>query len=205
MKKIKKLLISMAVCFSVATNVVYLAACNVAGGGQSENTESVQSSETSESEAVEESEVSESVQESEDSEVSESSEETAASSSSAEEETEPRVAHAHVWTDGLCEVCDLELVRREDKYVYFGEYPQTLKAEDVQVVDEASENGYFAGDDGAYYAMVVATPYTFEYVFSTGEAVTYGETYYFKVEPIRWLILEENMRRGKRNCFATVF
>ena len=40
--------------------------------------------------------------------------------------------------------------------------------------------------------MVIAAPDKNSYKFSTGAAVTGGEVYYFKVEPIRWRILSED-------------
>jgi len=80
------------------------------------------------------------------------------------------------------------------KYVYFGEYPQTLKADSVTVGADTDSRGYYLGSDGAYYAKVTAKPhYTgYTYAFSTGEKVVSGTEYYFKVEPIRWRVLSEN-------------
>ena len=78
------------------------------------------------------------------------------------------------------------------KHIYFGEYPQSVKADGVTVATEADERGYFLGSDGAYYAAVTAAPCWSEYKFSTGAAITGGEVYYFKVEPIRWRVLSEN-------------
>ncbi len=81
---------------------------------------------------------------------------------------------------------------KETEYIYFGEFPQSIKAQDV-TVDETvvDERGYFLGSDGAYYAKVIARPCASGYTYSTGESVASGESYYFKVEPIRWRILEE--------------
>ena len=79
----------------------------------------------------------------------------------------------------------------QGEYILFGEYPQTLKADDVTVGDVADEDGYYLGSDGARYAKVVADPIG-SYTFSDGSAVTSGNTYYFKVEPIRWRILSED-------------
>ena len=81
---------------------------------------------------------------------------------------------------------------REGDYIYFGEYPQTIKSSDVTVGDVADEDGYYLGSDGERYAKVVADPYDSGYTFSDGSAVTDGSTYYFKVEPIRWRILSES-------------
>ena len=58
-------------------------------------------------------------------------------------------------------------------------------------------DGYYLGSDGERYAKVVADPYPFNsgYTFSNNSSVIDGNTYYFKVEPIRWRILSE--RDGK--------
>ena len=80
---------------------------------------------------------------------------------------------------------------RSGDYIYFGEYPQTIKADNVTISSTTDERGYYLGSDGYYYAKVVATPYGYRYQFSSGDTVTSGEIYYFKVEPIRWRIIEE--------------
>ena len=80
----------------------------------------------------------------------------------------------------------------QGEYILFGCYPQTLKTDNVMVGDVADEDGYYLGSDGERYAKVVADPYGIGYTFSDGSAVTDGNTYYFKVEPIRWRILSES-------------
>ena len=81
---------------------------------------------------------------------------------------------------------------RNGDYIYFGEYPQTLKADNVTITATQDSRGYYLGSDGFYYAKVVANPHNSGYTFSTGASVTDGATYYFKVEPIRWRILSED-------------
>ncbi len=76
-------------------------------------------------------------------------------------------------------------------YILFGEYPQTIKADDVDITATTDNRGYYLGSDGNYYAKVTANPYNSGYTFSTGAPVSSGTTYYFKVEPIRWRILTE--------------
>ena len=78
------------------------------------------------------------------------------------------------------------------EYILFGCYPQTIKSSDVTVGDVADEDGYYLGSDGERYAKVVAAPYGSGCTFSDGSKVTSGNTYYFKVEPIRWRILSES-------------
>ena len=80
----------------------------------------------------------------------------------------------------------------QGEYILFGCYPQTIKSSDVTVGDVADEDGYYLGSDGERYAKVVADPRYDGYTFSDGSAVTEGNTYYFKVEPIRWRILSES-------------
>ncbi|MBQ9715467.1 MAG: hypothetical protein IJV77_03545 [Clostridia bacterium] len=79
-------------------------------------------------------------------------------------------------------------------YIKFGEYPQTIKAQEVVVTDTCDERGYFVASDGCFYAKVKATPHEADFKFSTGETIIAGETYYFKVEPICWRVLEN--KRG---------
>lgn len=81
---------------------------------------------------------------------------------------------------------------REGNYIYFGEYPQSLKSDEVVISNTIDDRGYYLGDDGFYYAKVIADPFQNSCKFTTGETVTKGYTYYFKVEPIRWRILEES-------------
>lgn len=186
MKNIKKLIMSLVACLTVTANVVGFAACQIPGGSTSQASE--EESSVAESSSVETSEEESSFFSEEASEIEEES-----SAPVEDEEIDfSTLGHTHVWVDGVCEDCALELLKRDGKYIYFGEYPQTLKDKSIRVAEEASENGYYIGEDGAYYAKVVAKPYTFEYTFTTGDAVVGGESYYFKVEPIRWIVLEEN-------------
>ena len=77
-------------------------------------------------------------------------------------------------------------------YILFGQYPQKIKAAGVTVGDTADEDGYYLGSDGARYAKVTADPDNSGYKFSDNTSVISGNTYYFKVEPIRWRILSES-------------
>ncbi|MDE6200597.1 MAG: hypothetical protein K2M47_01780 [Clostridiales bacterium] len=104
---------------------------------------------------------------------------------------------AHEFNGNTCSVCAYtRSVPLEGQYVNFGEYPQTLKAEDVTVSGAADANGYYTGSDGAKYAKVTATPFVyyqgFRTKFSNGEWITSGTEYYFKVEPIKWRVLEHS-------------
>ena len=86
------------------------------------------------------------------------------------------------------------LYTRDGNYIYFGYYPQTVKADKVTVSETANANGYYVGSDGAEYMKVVSNVYEYgigKCDFSTGEIINNGETYYFKMEPIKWRILKE--------------
>jgi hypothetical protein len=74
----------------------------------------------------------------------------------------------------------------------FGEYPQTIKANNITVGTSTDTRGYCLGSDGYYYAKVTATPCSSGYTFSTSATVSSGTVYYFKVEPIKWRILSES-------------
>ena len=78
------------------------------------------------------------------------------------------------------------------EYILFGQYPQRLKAADVTIRSGADKDGYYLGSDGARYAKVVADPYNNVIHFSDYSSVVSGNTYYFKVAPIRWRILSES-------------
>ena len=97
---------------------------------------------------------------------------------------------------------------KEYEYIYFGEYPQTLKADDVVITSVTDTRGYYLGSDGTYYAKVVATPYetygSKACTFSNGAMVNNGKEYYFKVEPIRWRILCDNDGKAFIMCDSII-
>ena len=86
-------------------------------------------------------------------------------------------------------------------YVAFGDWPQTIKADDV-TVDENNNRGmgmftYCLGSDGNYYVKEKENAhYTGDrYKYSDGTQVGRGETSeerWFKVEPIVWRVLTED-------------
>lgn len=77
-------------------------------------------------------------------------------------------------------------------YILYGEFPQSVKESHVSINTEITdERGYFKGSDGAYYQMMICTPYNSSYCFSNGESMLAGEIFYFKIEPIKWRILAE--------------
>jgi len=91
-------------------------------------------------------------------------------------------------------------VSDDGQYIYFGEYPQTLKASDVSVPEKPEVDGYYLGSDGErYYKYTLyldnASHLTIaddQLDASTGERMINGGSYYFKMEKIKWRILEES-------------
>lgn len=76
-------------------------------------------------------------------------------------------------------------------YYYFGRYPQTIKSNDVNILESKGDNLYL-GSDGEEYVSLSASPYSDSYIFSDGTPVTNSTLYYFKVEPICWKVLQTN-------------
>ena len=102
-----------------------------------------------------------------------------------------QVVESHNYVNDICTVCGgMNHGHGEYEYVYFGEYPQSVKAADVTITDTTDDRGYYLGSDGYYYAKVTAYPNGM-YKFSNGETITNQGVYYFKVEPIRWRVLSE--------------
>ena len=89
-----------------------------------------------------------------------------------------------------------ENVQIDGNTVFFGEYPQTIKSNDVKIVKEADERGYYLGDDGHYYAKRVTIRPTYgDAKFSNGQNINPGEICYFKVEPIKWVMVYSSTDR----------
>lgn len=116
--------------------------------------------------------------------------------------TLPALEHNFVY--GTCNICSETVYTREGDYIYFGEYPQTIIAEGVTITSTTDDRGYYLGSDGYYYATVTATPKASDYTFTTGDAVTSGTVYHFKVEPIRWRILSEDGKTAFILCDSIV-
>ena len=111
-----------------------------------------------------------------------------------------------------CTVCETTVhavngLCRHGDYVYFGSYPQTIKANGVTITSTTNDKGYYLGSDNEWYAKVTASPYPYDsgYTFSTGTTVTSGTVYYFKVEPIRWRILTESNGKAFILCDSIIY
>ena len=96
------------------------------------------------------------------------------------------------------------VIHFSNNYIYFGYYPQTLKADDVTLSSWTSSDGYYQGSDGFYYAKVEASPYQSGYKFSTGTNIDDETVYYFKVEPIRWKIIQKSDGKSLIMCDSII-
>ena len=99
-------------------------------------------------------------------------------------------------TDGTCGT--------EARYCYFGDWPQTVKADSVTVNMAKSltmgSATYYLGDDNNYYAKCTENAYTTGYKYSDGTDVAQisaGSEKYFKVEPIKWRVLNPGTSGNK--------
>jgi hypothetical protein len=91
------------------------------------------------------------------------------------------------------------------KFVFMGEYPQHLKANDVTILSGPNDNDYYLGSDGCYYAKYVAKRNsTGENKFKNGESVVFGQEYYFKVAPIRWEIVSTENGKAMLVCDSVI-
>lgn len=80
-------------------------------------------------------------------------------------------------------------------HILFGSYPQTIKASDVDITTTTKNQGqftYYKGSDNEWYAKVVISKEGDCFEFSNEIIAENNVAYFFKVEPIRWRILNEN-------------
>ena len=89
--------------------------------------------------------------------------------------------------------------------VTFGEWPQTIKSDNVIITETKDQRGFYLGSDGDYYAKVIASPYYKVYLFSNNATIIEGVTYYFKVEPLTWTIIKEEGSRLLIHCDNIIF
>ena len=110
----------------------------------------------------------------------------------------PKIEHNYV--KNKCTICGknpengVPYKENGKTYINFGRYPQTVVT-DTNLIKEldkitiTNEFGYIEYN-GNEYKKQVADPYTSNSIFQNGEYVVEGKTYYFKVEPIKWRVLE---------------
>ena len=90
----------------------------------------------------------------------------------------------------------------DSTYVLFGDWPQTIKANNVTVDESINEvHGmftYYSGNDGFWYVKCLENAHDDGYTYSNGKPVACvisgipRTTKYFKVEPIKWRVLTKN-------------
>jgi len=108
-------------------------------------------------------------------------------------------------------------IGKSGKYVLFGDWPQTIKAENVTVNESkyvvVGAHTYYKGSDGCWYIKIMENkasgyegPRGFRYSDGTKVQNKYKKSYrYFKVEPIKWRILTSNYNgTGKKLLLAEV-
>ena len=81
-------------------------------------------------------------------------------------------------------------------YINYGKYPQTVVwnanlINALNTLTQTNSEGYYEYN-GNEYAKVTATPFNSVYQFTTGTKIVSGQTYYFKVEPIKWRVISNN-------------
>lgn len=79
----------------------------------------------------------------------------------------------------------------EVTYVLFGEWPQTVKTQDVEITEAIDQDKHlYLGSDGCKYFKMQANPNAHnDGLFSDGSSIVDGTEYYFKVEPIKWIVV----------------
>ncbi len=108
----------------------------------------------------------------------------------------------HNFLNYVCNMCGKQVEYYiNDGFLYFGSYPQTVKDASVNIIsNEKDEYGYYTGSDCEKYALLKVNLYDSDYTFSNGETIIRNKEYYFKVEPIKWKILED--KNGKVFIFS---
>jgi len=106
------------------------------------------------------------------------------------------VTYLKAGTDGTCGT--------NATYCYFGDWPQTVKAESVAIDETKSVTmgsmTYYLGSDNNYYAKCRENAYGSDYTYSDGTTVSQSSANsekYFKVEPIKWRVLNPSASGNK--------
>ena len=81
-------------------------------------------------------------------------------------------------------------------YTNLGKYPQTVVSDELVIqelskITETNDLGYIEYN-GSEYKKLIADIYNPGYTFINGDQIIDGNVYYFKVEPIKWRVLESN-------------
>ena len=89
---------------------------------------------------------------------------------------------------------DKPVLSPDGKTVTYGLYPQTIVSHpglinELNGLTTPDKNGWYL-HKGQYYAKTQATPHDM-FKFSDGTAIAIGPTYWFKCEPIKWMVLQK--------------
>ncbi|MFW5779897.1 MAG: InlB B-repeat-containing protein [Bacillota bacterium] len=88
----------------------------------------------------------------------------------------------------------------EEQNIYIGEYPQELatsQAVDAMQSQSQSEGYYISDYDSQKYIKVKADPHQSGYKFTNGEEIVRGKEYYFKIQPLKWRIINQENQRAQ--------
>lgn len=89
-------------------------------------------------------------------------------------------------------------VGKSGQYVLFGDYPQSIKSEKVNILEDFYiQKGAFIcyeGSDGNYYVKIQEKGHNESNIYSNGKPVSKEKEsfQYFKIEPIKWRIIATN-------------
>ena len=86
-------------------------------------------------------------------------------------------------------------------YILFGDWPQSVKSDEVIInsMSYVSINGWecYKGSDGCFYVKKTALPLSKGAKFTNGQSILRGKDYYFKLEPIKWRVIDSNYCGGR--------
>jgi|GEM_PF-1216664 hypothetical protein len=108
---------------------------------------------------------------------------------------EPLILHP---TPIAAPALDTDSAGASGKYIYFGDWPQTIKAASVTVDETKTMTQgaftYYKGSDGFWYAKAEERANRADFAYSDGTPAAQGGASfkYFKVEPIKWRVINEN-------------
>lgn len=94
-----------------------------------------------------------------------------------------------------CSIIDKSLYTIEGNYVYFGSYPQSRKEAGIDISNITNSQGYYLGADKSFYARIQGLDMKpnvligYNEILSQFPSMSSGN-YYYKIEPIKWRILE---------------
>lgn len=97
--------------------------------------------------------------------------------------------------------CNLNNIKKYG-YVYFGFFPQTIKDKDITILNKIDDNLFMGSDNNKYIKALLPheVKSSENLTFSNGDSINKNVDYYFKVEPIKWKVLD--IKDGKAFLFA---